>query len=71
MLRTTCCLITGANRGIGLEFVRQIINLNPKPINVIATCRNPDKAEVIMIIVQFSFLNLALIFNPENFLKII
>lgn len=47
MLRTTSCFITGANRGIGLEFVRQIINLDPKPINVIAACRNPDKAEVI------------------------
>lgn len=45
MLRTTSCFITGANRGIGLEFVRQIINLDPKPINVIAACRNPDKAE--------------------------
>ncbi|MEC9376264.1 MAG: SDR family oxidoreductase [Pseudomonadota bacterium] len=34
-------LITGANRGIGLEFVRQYANLDYK---VIATCRNPDKA---------------------------
>ena len=30
--------ITGANRGIGLEFVRQYANDNWR---VIATCRNP------------------------------
>ena len=35
-------LITGANRGIGFEFVKQYAG---KGANVIATCRNPDKAE--------------------------
>ena len=35
-------LITGANRGIGLEFVRQFA---AGGWNVIATCRNPDGAE--------------------------
>ena len=34
-------LITGANRGIGLEFVRQYAAKN---WNVIATCRDPDAA---------------------------
>ena len=34
--------ITGANRGIGLEFVRQYADLGWK---VIATCRNPDGAD--------------------------
>ena len=35
-------LITGSNRGIGFEFVKQYA---AQDANVIATCRNPDKAE--------------------------
>ena len=35
-------LITGSNRGLGYEFVRQFLG---KGWNVIATCRNPDEAE--------------------------
>ncbi|MRI34034.1 Short chain dehydrogenase [Endozoicomonas sp. OPT23] len=35
-------VITGANRGLGLEFVRQMLNSGYK---VIATCRQPDDAE--------------------------
>jgi len=35
-------LVTGANRGIGLEFVKQYAD---RGWNVIATCRNPDKAD--------------------------
>lgn len=35
-------LVTGANRGIGLEFARQYAQDGWK---VIATCRNPDKAD--------------------------
>ncbi|MDJ0840552.1 MAG: SDR family oxidoreductase [Acidobacteriota bacterium] len=35
-------LITGANRGIGLEFVRQYVADGTR---IIATCRNPDGAE--------------------------
>lgn len=37
-------LITGSNRGIGLELARQYAAKN---WNVIATCRNPDKADAL------------------------
>lgn len=37
-------LITGANRGIGLEFVRQYLAQSPAPLNVIATSRSPSEA---------------------------
>jgi NAD(P)-dependent dehydrogenase (short-subunit alcohol dehydrogenase family) len=38
-------LITGANRGIGLEFVKQFVALTQPPKHVFATCRDPTKAE--------------------------
>ena len=38
--------ITGANRGIGLEFVRQLLQLPSPPKAIFATCRNPDNAQV-------------------------
>nr|WBW70137.1 venom protein [Lampona murina] len=38
-------LITGANRGIGLEFVKQLLALPSPPKFLFATCRNPDKAD--------------------------
>lgn len=37
----TCVLVTGANRGIGLEFTRQLLARGDQ---VIATCREPAKA---------------------------
>ena len=40
-------LITGANRGIGLEFVRQYADLDWQ---IIATCRNPDSADELHVI---------------------
>lgn len=35
------CLVTGANRGLGLEFVHQLLERGDR---VIATCRQPGKA---------------------------
>jgi len=39
--QTGTVLITGSNRGIGLEFVKQYLLLNWE---VMATCRNPEDA---------------------------
>ncbi|XP_054721278.1 C-factor-like [Uloborus diversus] len=40
----TSVLITGANRGLGLEFVRQFLALPKPPVHIFASCRNTDKA---------------------------
>ena len=38
-------LITGCNRGIGLELVKQFLALSDPPTNIFATCRDVAKAE--------------------------
>ncbi|KAK3084517.1 hypothetical protein FSP39_014628 [Pinctada imbricata] len=38
--------ITGANRGIGLEFVKQFTKFAPPPKHIFATCRNPSDAKM-------------------------
>ena len=38
------CLVTGANRGIGLEFVRQLL---ARGDHVVAACRHPGKASAL------------------------
>ncbi|XP_015787491.1 uncharacterized protein LOC107364485 isoform X2 [Tetranychus urticae] len=45
MLNVSSVLVTGANRGIGLEFVRQLASLEPQISHIIATCRDPDAAK--------------------------
>ncbi|XP_066980194.1 C-signal-like [Macrobrachium rosenbergii] len=38
-------LVTGSNRGLGLELVKQLSASKDPPEFIIATCRTPDKAE--------------------------
>ena len=45
-------LITGCNRGIGLELVKQFLGHPTPPEVLIATCRNPDKAEDLQALVK-------------------
>lgn len=44
-LRIGSLFITGANRGIGLEFVKQLTRLPQPPRHIFATCRNPSEAK--------------------------
>jgi len=38
------CLVTGANRGLGLEFVRQLLERGDR---IVAACRHPGKASAL------------------------
>ncbi|GBM33666.1 hypothetical protein AVEN_203702-1 [Araneus ventricosus] len=40
-------MVTGANRGIGLEFVRQLSRLNEPPKHIFATYRSPDSLKLL------------------------
>ena len=53
----TAVLVTGANRGIGLEFVRQYAAQNAR---VYACCRTPEKAQELDTIVESSEGNVTL-----------
>lgn len=39
-------LVTGANRGLGLELVKQFLEKSNPPERVFAACRNPEGAQV-------------------------
>lgn len=39
-------VVTGASRGLGLEFVKQLAKYSRTP-KIFALCRNPEKAEVV------------------------
>src|SRR5690606_40321672 len=41
------CLVTGANRGLGLEFTRQLLATGA---HVVATCRHPSKAAALNVL---------------------
>ncbi|MFM9913259.1 MAG: SDR family oxidoreductase [Methylophilaceae bacterium] len=60
-------LITGANRGLGLEFVRQLSAQNWR---VFACCRNPSEADALLQLAQASSGNISLhtltVDNPSH-----
>ncbi|XP_060643906.2 uncharacterized protein [Anolis sagrei] len=41
-LKARCVLVTGSNRGIGLEMVRQLAAKSNGPERIFATCRDPE-----------------------------
>merc|ERR1712172_377374 len=45
-------LITGANRGIGFEFVKQFTEVESPPQFIFAACRNPENANALKEIAQ-------------------
>lgn len=45
-LKSVNILITGANRGIGIGLVREILKQVKGVNNLFAGCRNPDEAKV-------------------------
>ena len=46
MLSPKSVLITGSNRGVGLELVEHFLKLPTPPSHVFAACRSPDSAHV-------------------------
>ncbi|XP_077165923.1 C-signal-like [Paroedura picta] len=42
MLNARSVLVTGSNRGIGLEFIRQLLEKSNRPEWIFATCRDPE-----------------------------
>jgi len=45
-------LITGCNRGIGLELVKQLLKLETPPHHIFATYRSPDTSEELLALAQ-------------------
>lgn len=60
-------LVTGANRGIGLEFVKQLIALPSSPKHLFVTCRNPDKADVSILSAYYVILILKTV--PDKYIE--
>ena len=50
-------LVTGSNRGIGLELVTQLAQLVPSPEVILAACRKPETAQVGIYLVTNSMID--------------
>lgn len=42
VLNPRSVLVTGSNRGIGLELVKQLVGKSNPPERIFATCRDPE-----------------------------
>lgn len=53
MLNVCSVLVTGSNRGLGLEMVRQLAGKSNRPERIFATCRDPEgpRAQVRTVVV--------------------
>jgi NAD(P)-dependent dehydrogenase (short-subunit alcohol dehydrogenase family) len=58
--------ITGANRGIGLGMVKEILNVGGLK-NLFAGCRNPDAAAVSLLIFKYDYKYKHLVFIMFQF----
>lgn len=66
--------ITGTNRGLGLEFVKQLIALPQPPKHIFATCRQPESAKELQALsAKYAGLHIHQfdVLNYESFPKIV
>lgn len=58
--------ITGCSRGLGLEFVKQLLVHDNAPNIVIATCRDPSKAQVSTVYIEnMSMTEICMLMTPH------
>ncbi len=54
-------LITGATKGLGLEFVKQFVKRKEPPKLILAACLDPNNAKVLTKILSFCMISISII----------